>query len=169
MRHAVLTTSLLFAVLLSSSHAQADAADAAQPKNDIGYDAHANAFEQLDAAVAKADAEDKLLLVISGGEWCKWCHYLAAFLDRETALDAALHEVFVVQKVYVGDENMNKEFFAGLPKAAGAPHFWVLSPTGEVLASQDTLPLENGAKSYDSSKFTAFVEQWRERAAGGGR
>ncbi|HWN40000.1 MAG TPA: thiol-disulfide isomerase, partial [Gammaproteobacteria bacterium] len=109
----------------------------------------------------KAEAEDKLLLLISGGDWCIWCHYLAAFLDRETALDADLHEVFVVQKVYVGGENMNKEFFATLPKAAGAPHFWVLSQTGELLVSQDTAPLEDGDKSYDRAKFAAFIERWR--------
>ena len=140
---------------------------AAQAKKDIGYDPRANAFEQLDAAVATAAAEDKLVLLISGGDWCSWCHYLAAFFERDKALDAALHEVFVVQKIYVGDENMNKEFFARLPKAAGAPHFWVLSSTGEVLASQDTLPLEDGGKSYDRSKLAAFVEQWRSRAARG--
>src|SRR5262245_59071506 len=114
---------------------------AAQPKKDIGYDAQADAFEQLDSAQAAAKAEDKLVLLISGGDWCIWCHYLAAFLERETALDAALHEVFVVQKIYVGDENRNKEFFARLPEAAGAPHFWVLGRDGEVLASQNTLPL----------------------------
>jgi thioredoxin-related protein len=138
---------------------------AAQTKKDIGYDARANAFEQLDAAVAKAAADDKLLLLISGGDWCIWCHYLAAFLEREKALDTALHDVFVVQKVYVGSENMNAEFFARLPKAAGAPHFWVLSRTGELLASQDTLPLEDGDKSYDRGKFSAFVDQWRNRSA----
>jgi thiol:disulfide interchange protein len=136
----------------------------AQPNKDIGYDPRANASEQLDSAVAAAKADDKLVLLISGGDWCIWCHYLAAFLEREPALDAALHEVFVVQKVYVGDENMNKEFFARLPKAAGAPHFWVLSSGGELKASQDTLPLEDGDKSYDRAKFTAFVDQWRERA-----
>ena len=138
---------------------------AAQPKKDIGYDPRANAFEQLDSAVAAARAEDKLVLLISGGDWCVWCHYLAAFLEREPALDAALHDVFVVQKVYVGDENLNKEFFARLPTAAGAPHVWVLSSGGELKASQDTLPLEDGAKSYDRAKFQAFVDQWRERAA----
>jgi hypothetical protein len=136
----------------------------AEPKNDIGYDAQANAFEQLDAAVAEAADADKLVLVIAGGDWCIWCHYLAAFLERETAIDEALHEVFVVQKIYVGEENMNKEFFARLPKAAGAPHFWVLSSKGELLASQDTLPLENGKKSYEPAKFSAFIEQWRHRA-----
>jgi hypothetical protein len=38
--------------------------------------------------------DDKLPLVIAGGDWCIGCHYLAAFLERETALDAALHDVF---------------------------------------------------------------------------
>lgn len=152
-------------MLLAAATLALGAFVAAQPKQDIGYDPHANAFEQLDAAVAKADAEDKLLLLISGGDWCKWCHYLAAFLDRETALDAALHEVFVVQKVYVGDENMNKEFFAHLPKAAGAPHFWILSQKGELLVSQDTLPLEDGDKSYDRAKFAAFIDRWRNGGA----
>ena len=152
-------------VIAAAALALGAATGAAEPKKDIGYDPHANAFEQLDTAVAKAAAEDKLLLVIAGGDWCKWCHYLAAFLDDEPALDAALHDVFVVQKVYVGDENMNKEFFARLPKAAGAPHFWVLSQTGELLASQDTLSLEDGAESYDRAKFAAFVDRWRSRSA----
>ena len=152
-------------ILAAAALALCAAVAPAQPKKDIGYDAHANAFEQLEAAVAKADAEDKLLLLISGGDWCIWCHYLAAFLDRETALDADLHDVFVVQKVYVGGENMNKEFFARLPKAAGAPHFWVLSQTGELLESQDTALLEDGDKSYDRAKFAAFVDRWRNRSA----
>jgi hypothetical protein len=131
---------------------------------DIGYDPTANAFEQLAAAVATAEREDKLVLLVSGGDWCIWCHHLYAFLERETDLDAALHEVFVVEKVYVGDENRNREFFARLPEAAGAPHFWVLSSTGEVLASQNTVALEDGDKSYDPAAFAAFIERWRSRA-----
>ena len=154
------------AVMLAVAAAAVAAAQLdAQPKQDIGYDPRADAFAQLESAVAMARADNKLVLLVSGGDWCIWCHYLAAFLDREAALDAALHDVFVVQKIYVGNENMNKEFFARLPEAAGAPHFWVLSTAGEVLASQNTLPLEDGAKSYDKVKFRAFIEQWRERAA----
>lgn len=135
------------------------------PAKDIGYDPRADAFAQLDSAVAQAAAQSKLVLLISGGDWCIWCHYLAAFLERETPIDAALHDVFVVAKVYVGDENKNTEFFARLPEAAGAPHFWVLSATGEVLASQNTLPLEDGAKSYDAQAFRAFIERWRNHSA----
>jgi len=70
-----------------------------------------------------------------------------------------------VAKVYVGGENKNTAFFARLPEAAGAPHFWVVSATGEVLASQNTLPLEDGAKSYDPKAFLAFIDGWRNRSA----
>ena len=133
---------------------------------DIGYDPKADAFAQRDAAVAQAAADAKLVLLISGGDWCVWCHYLAAFLEGETDIDAALHDVFVVAKVYVGPENRNAEFFASLPTAAGAPHFWVLSAGGEVLASQNTLPLEDGAKSYDRAAFLAFIAQWRNHEVG---
>ena len=150
----VITGVVLATAMLTAS------ARAAETK-DIGYDAKADAFALRDAAIAQAASEQKLVLLISGGDWCIWCHYLAAFLERETELDAALHDVFVVAKVYVGDENMNKEFFATLPKAAGAPHFWVLSAKGELLASQDTLPLEDGAKSYDPTKFRAFIDRWQ--------
>jgi hypothetical protein len=157
---AVLPKRLKIAVALVALAATAEAAAA-----DIGYDPRANAFEQLDAAVAQAAVEDKLVLLISGGDWCIWCHYLAAFLQREADLDAALHEVFVVAKVYVGADNRNTEFFARLPEAAGAPHFWILSPTGELLESQQTVVLEDGDKSYDRAAVAAFVERWRERLA----
>jgi hypothetical protein len=63
----------------------------------IGYDPSADAFAQLESALAAAQAGDKLLLVIAGGDWCVRCHYLAAFLERERAIDAALHDVFVEQ------------------------------------------------------------------------
>jgi len=129
---------------------------------DIGYDPQANAFEQLEAAVAEAAAEDRLVLLISGGDWCIWCHYLAEFLQRETELDTVLHDVFVVAKVYVGADNRNAEFFARLPEAAGAPHFWILSSAGKLLESQQTVVLEDGKKSYDRAAFAAFVERWRK-------
>jgi hypothetical protein len=132
---------------------------------DIGYDPQADALQQLDSAVAAAAADGKLVLLVSGGDWCVWCHYLAAFLEREHAIDGALHQVFVVAKVYVGDENPNREFFARLPEAAGAPHFWVLSGKGEVLASQNTLALEDGDKSYDRAAFTAFIDRWKVHGA----
>lgn len=154
---------MLERIMLAAAGLYGMAVLAAEPGS-IGYDPYADAFAELDAAVARAAEEQKLVLLISGGDWCVWCHYLAAFLEREQEVDAALHEVFVVSKMYVGPENKNAEFFARLPEAAGAPHFWVLSATGQVLASEDTLPLEDGAKSYDPAKFRAFVDRWRSHS-----
>jgi thioredoxin-related protein len=130
---------------------------------DIGYDPKANPFDALSAAEARARSEDKLVLLVSGGDWCIWCHYLYEFLDSNDEVDGALHDVFVVAKVYVGDENRNEEFFAKLPKADGAPHFWVLSATGELLKSQPTVVLEDGKKSYNKDAFMKFIDDWRQR------
>lgn len=130
---------------------------------DIGYDPKADPFEVLGAAVEQAAREHKLVLLISGGDWCIWCHYLYEFLEANRDIDAALHEVFVVAKVYVGEDNYNKEFFAKLPEAAGAPHFWVLSSRGALLESQPTVVLEDGAKSYDRAAVLAFINRFKAR------
>jgi hypothetical protein len=76
-----------------------------------------------------------------------------------------VHDVFVVQKVYMGDENHNEEFFAGLPKADGYPHFWIVSAKGQLLESQPTVVFEDGKKSYDRAKLAAFIERWQKRSA----
>jgi thioredoxin-related protein len=130
---------------------------------DIGYDPKADALVTLSSAEARAHSEDKLVLLVAGGDWCIWCHYLYEFLEKNDDVDSALHDVFVVAKVYVGDENRNEAFFAKLPKADGAPHFWVLSDTGEVLKSQPTVVLEDGNKSYRKEAFMKFVDEWRQR------
>jgi hypothetical protein len=131
---------------------------------DLGYDPAADPFAELDAARAAANAEDKLVLVVAGGDWCIWCHYLEAFLTNHPALEQRLEETFVVMHAYRGDDNDNASFFATLPEAAGYPHFWIVDPAdGALLESQDTLPLEDGDKSYDERAFGAFVDKWRSR------
>lgn len=129
-------------------------------QHDIGYDPGADPFALLSEAEARAADEGKFVLVIAGGDWCIWCHYLHAFLDDNEDINSALKGTFVVVKAYFGDETDNTEFFATLPEAVGYPHFWVLDAGGEVLVSQNTLPLEDGDKSYDRGNFLAFIENW---------
>lgn len=137
----------------------------AAAQDNLGYDPAADAFALLEDGRAAAAAEGKLVLVIAGGEWCIWCHYLNAFLQDNPDIERAFKDTFVTVKVYFGDEADNSEFFATLPEAIGYPHFWVIAADGEVLASQNTLPLEDGDKSYDRGRFIAFVEQWRQSRA----
>lgn len=137
---------------------------------DLGYDPQADPFDQYHAAIATAAAQDKLVLVIAGGDWCSWCHVLDRFLARNQDVQRSLEDTFVVMKVYVGDENYNEDFFAQLPAARGAPHFWIISPERHVLASQSTGMLEHGRRGYDRNEFLGFIAQWKkhvqERVAG---
>jgi Thioredoxin-like len=132
-------------------------------RDGLGYDPQADPFAQLRDGQATAAAEDKLILIVAGGEWCIWCHYLDAFLDDNPDVSTPLKDTFVVVKTYVGEDNENDAFFSTMPEAAGYPHFWVLAADGTMLASEGTLPLEDGDKSYDKRKFAAFIDKWKAR------
>jgi hypothetical protein len=127
---------------------------------DLGYDPDADPFEQYQNAIAEAQASNKLVLIVSGGDWCRWCHLLHQFITRNRDVQTRLDEAFVVMKVYIGEENSNDFFFEQLPRAYGAPHFWVIAPDRNVLASQSTVPFERGKNGYDKEKFLQFVEHW---------
>jgi len=131
----------------------------------LGYDPQADPFEDYHHAIAAAEAGNKLVLVIAGGEWCRWCHVLNRFVASNPDVQQGLDATFVVVKVYVGDENYNTEFFEQLPRAFGAPHFWIIAPDRNVLASQSTGAFEHGKSSYDKDKFLGFIEHWRRRGA----
>jgi hypothetical protein len=133
----------------------------------LGYDPGADPFALVAEAQKAAQNANKHILIIAGGDWCIWCHYLDAFLSEHIEINEALKDTFVVVKAYLGDKNANEAFFATLPKAAGYPHFWVLAADGSLLASQDTLPLEDGGKSYDESAFERFIDEWRDKLRGG--
>jgi len=127
----------------------------------LGYDPAADPFEQLGQATTEASAENKLILVIAGGDWCIWCHYLQAYFDRNDDVARALDDTFIVVHVNYGSENRNEAFFATLPEAPGYPHFWVLAEDGALLKSQGTAALEDGGESYDRAKLMAFIDEWR--------
>lgn len=145
------------------------AAIAASPNSgaaSLGYDPQADAFEQYHNAVAQAQAQHKLVLVIAGGDWCRWCHVLNKFVAKNTDVETALNDAFVVVKVYVGDENYNEFFFSQLPEARGAPHFWIISPDRNVLSSQSTGSFEHGKNGYDKREFLAFIDRWKKQVTG---
>ena len=128
----------------------------------LGYDPDANPNAQLRALTQLAQAGDKRILLIAGGDWCLWCHFLDDFLNDHPQIYSQLRETFVIGKIYYGDEGDNSEFFTNLPPAAGYPHFWILDANGTLLHSQNTLPLEDGAESYSRHAFVAFIQRWQQ-------
>jgi len=122
------------------------------------YDAAANPFTALKHAEKEAQASGKRILVIAGGDWCRWCVALHSFISHTPEVKTALDRNFVTIEVYYGKENRNSAFFAKLPPAVGYPHFWVLSSDGKLIRSIDTSTLEDGIDSYDKNKFMHFIQ-----------
>jgi hypothetical protein len=131
----------------------------------LGYDPQADPFDQYHAAIAQAQSEHKLVLIIAGGEWCRWCHALNKFVTRNADVDARLHDAFVVVKVYVGEENYNEFFFSQLPEARGAPYFWIIAPDRRVLTAQSTAMFEAGKNGYDKREFMEFIDHWKREGS----
>ena len=132
--------------------------------DNLGYDPKADPFEKYRLAIAQAQAQNKLVLVVAGGEWCYWCRVFDQFVADNTDVQRDLNDAFVVVKVYVGDRNYNELFFSQLPRATGAPFFWIVSSKRTVLAAQSTRAFEAPDDRYDKNKFLEFVRRWKEQA-----
>lgn len=127
---------------------------------DIGYHPSANPQVAFDRAVADARASHRRVLVIAGGDWCRWCHVLEGFLARNADVKSELVKSFVVVKVYLGEDVDNAAFFSRLPEADGYPHFWVFGNDGKLVQSVSTASLESGPVNYDRGRFLRFVSEY---------
>ncbi len=123
------------------------------------FDPARSASADLQQAIAKAQAENKRIVLDIGGEWCVWCRTMDNFLLKNQELAQLRDENFVWQKINFSPENENKEFLAAYPEVKGYPHLFVLEKDGKLLYSQDTSELEEG-KSYNPQKFTDFLRKW---------
>jgi thioredoxin-related protein len=129
---------------------------------DIGYYPSADPIQQLNESTVKARNEGKYILIISGGDWCRWCHVLDDYLNSNEEIYNKLTNSFILMKVYFGEENYNEAFFAQLPEANGAPHFWVLNANKEILLSQNAGVFEKGRNGYSDEVFTLFIDAIEE-------
>jgi thioredoxin-related protein len=125
----------------------------------VAFDPARDPEKDVAAAVALAKAQDKRVIVDVGGEWCSWCHTMDGFIAANDDLKSLLNARYVWVKVNYSKENKNEAFLSRWPKIEGYPHLFVLDADGKLLHSQDTGELEAG-KSYDKTKFLAFVQRW---------
>ena len=128
------------------------------------FDPKRDPEKDLLAALVRAKAEGKRVIVDVGGEWCSWCHVLDRFFASHANLDALRDARYVWLKVNYSKENDNRAFLSRWPKVAGFPHLFVLGADGKLLHSQDTGALEQG-KGYDPAKMRAFLERWSAPAS----
>jgi thiol:disulfide interchange protein len=124
-----------------------------------GYDDKADPAQELAALVPAAQASHRRILLVVGGEWCVWCHYLHDFLEKDTDIRSLWDERFVTLHVNWTEENRNEAFLSRYPKIPGYPHIFVLDEDGTFLHSQGTEVLESG-RGYSKEAIRAFLEKW---------
>lgn len=130
------------------------------------YSPAADAATDIEAAVKKAAAENKFVLLQGGGNWCSWCIEFARFSKADLQIDSVLNSSFVWYHLNYSKENKNEVLFAkyGYPQRFGFPVFIILNGKGERIHTQSSEYLEDGKKSYDQQKVLNFFEQWSPKA-----
>ncbi len=130
------------------------------------YNPNADAEKDIAAALLKAKAENKFVLIQAGGNWCSWCIEFVRFAKADKQVDSVINTGFVWYHLNLSKENENKKVFAqlGYPQRFGYPAFIILNGNGERLHTQNSEYLENGKKSYDKLKVQAFLEMWSPNA-----
>lgn len=152
----------LFAFLLFAAALRADP-EYPRMGPDI-YDIHADGARQIDAALARARAEHKRVLVDFGANWCIWCRRLHATFEGDPAVAAKLRESFVVVLVDVNRHHgpaRNAELIAryGNPVRLGIPVLLVLDSDGRLLTTKDSGELEEG-DHHSPRKILAFLDRY---------
>ena len=124
------------------------------------YDPARNPAEDLEQAIVVAQNENKRIMLELGDDWCIWCKFMDEFYATHSDILQFRAENYVLVKINVSEENMNKEFLSQFPEAAGYPHIYILEGNGTFVHSQNTVELENGADSYVPEVFMAFLQKW---------
>ncbi len=128
------------------------------------YDTSASGAELIEAAIEKAQAEKKHILLGLGTNWCPWCRKLHHTFQTAPEVRERLARNFVL--VYI-DMNMRRtparntdiDERYGRPLKQGIPVLIVLDSNGNHLVTQETGVLEEGAV-HDPKKVAAFLDLW---------
>jgi thioredoxin-related protein len=124
------------------------------------YDPAADSKAQINAALVKAKAENRHLLLMFGGNWCPWCHRLHALLQSDARLRDLLEKSFCLIMVDVGEkagEPLNADLVQLYRvQGLGYPALAVLADDGKIVAVQSSGVLEKG-KGHDPEKVLAFL------------
>jgi thioredoxin-related protein len=129
------------------------------------YHPEANAAADIEAAIEKAAAGGKYVLLQGGGNWCSWCYKFQDFIEKDEELKALVEENFIWYHLNYSKENMNEPIFAkyGFPQRFGFPVLIILDANGNRIHTQDSALLESG-EGYDRSKVLNTLKGWSPKA-----
>ncbi|MBV8656906.1 MAG: thioredoxin family protein [Burkholderiales bacterium] len=126
----------------------------------LPYDVNANAQADVDAALKRAKANGKRVIVDLGGNWCGDCRVFAGILDVP-AVKKFVGEHFEVVLVNVGryDTNLDIPARFGLEKPKAAPTTLIVSSQGKLLNADDLVALKD-ARSMTPQAVLDWLAHW---------
>lgn len=127
------------------------------------YDVQADAKQDIAQALAAAKAQQKLVLIDFGADWCPDCVVLARIFESDQ-VKPYLDAHYVVVRVNVGewDANLDVSRRYGDPIKKGIPAVVVLSPDGRTVASTGGGELAN-ARSATRQEILGMLQGWAEQ------
>ncbi|MFT4113488.1 thioredoxin family protein [Silvibacterium sp.] len=127
------------------------------------YPDPSGASSELAAAIKKAHAEHKNIILDFGGNWCGDCKVLNIYFHQEPNL-SLLDKNFVLVDVNVGHFDANTDIAERyeIPLHKGVPALAVLDENGKLLYSQKNGEFES-MRRMDPSSVTEFLNQWKPK------
>ena len=125
------------------------------------YPAHADADQEIAAAVARATKENKRVLLVFGANWCYDCHVLDhALHDGEAG--KILREKYLLVHVDIGEGEKNPELVKlyKIPLDKGVPAVAILDAAGKLLYSSGEGEFE-AARRMLKQDLVAFLQHWK--------
>lgn len=125
------------------------------------YDASANPTVDIAAALKRAKAEKKRVILDFGGDWCGDCQVLDIYMHQSPNSEL-LDKHFIVVHVDIGrmDHNVDVAGKYKVPIKKGVPALAVLDANGKLLYSQENKEFEN-MRNMRSSDVTQFLNRWK--------
>jgi len=131
----------------------------------LGYEPLADPDQQLSVAMKKAQAEDKWVLLIGGGDWCTWCWHLNEILHDNETVKSELEQAFVVQKIYWRQPSLNEAFAARFGDIGFAPFMILIDDKGKVRMAKAAADFmfDGRANRYEIKRLQQFIRYWKQR------
>jgi len=128
-------------------------------KKDL-YPANADAVKDLNAALKRAAAGQRYVLLVFGGNWCYDCHVLDQGLHEGEA-GQLIKDRFELVHVDIGeaDKNIDLAEKYRIPLEKGVPAVAVLSSNGTLVYSSGSGEFE-AARMMTRKELVSFLKRW---------
>jgi thiol-disulfide isomerase/thioredoxin len=123
------------------------------------FDAKADAKAEVDAALARAKAGNRMVLIVMGANWCHDSRALAGWFAQPhfAAMIVSRYELVYVDVGYK-DRNIDIARRFGIKSIKGTPTVMIVDGNGKLLNKKDAPKWRNAGSRSGDDVYKAFAE-----------